>query len=533
MTTATPSKVAAVITADYISITLDGRYRSFHRQSEQGKKLIDEVKKVPQDLDAIRLLADIAAYVASKSFGRVILDDRDRLRLDGNIVDYIAASTFKRVMEEGYDVAPLVSFIENVAQNPDKSVAGDLYAFLEKGRLPITDDGCFHAFKRVRDDYYDHHSKSVLYALDSTVSMDRELCDPNRSQTCSRGLHACSFDYLSKFHGGNGRILIVKINPKDVTAIPVDYNQAKLRTCSLDVIGEIPEEDAQKHFTSAVDRRYPPQGTPAVDPEDATDATAAEGVTTTVSTTAPEAETVVTIDWTARGTDAGKKAGIDDAQNGYDYDPAFDMPDELAGGPDSARQVYSEAYIAAYSQGFNEAGGDDAATNDEDDETDTDDDIVDDTPELDDNGFPVSDEPLAMNIAAQWGAEDAQKLVDANKLTVDDEVFSIDEDDGDRCSDVCNSDLGCVTDVYDIAYANAFNAIWKPFLVETAKRFGDKDGREYAEGHTEFDADVTEGASHYTICEIDEDDEGKNLPLSAYNQAFVQAYSARFNEQNG
>jgi hypothetical protein len=65
------------------------------------------------------------------------------------------------------------------------------------------------------------------------VSMPRENCDCNPENTCSSGLHAAGFDYAKTF----SRILLnVKINPRDVVAIPIDYNNAKLRCCQFEVL---------------------------------------------------------------------------------------------------------------------------------------------------------------------------------------------------------------------------------------------------------------------------------------------------------
>jgi acyl carrier protein len=54
---------------------------------------------------------------------------------------------------------------------------------------------------------------------------------------CSYGLHFCSQSYLQKF--GGDRIVILKINPRDVVSIPTDYNHAKGRCCRYEVIGEL------------------------------------------------------------------------------------------------------------------------------------------------------------------------------------------------------------------------------------------------------------------------------------------------------
>jgi hypothetical protein len=54
-------------------------------------------------------------------------------------------------------------------------------------------------------------------------------------------------------HFGGERIMIVKINPRDVVSIPSDYNDTKGRACRYEVIGELNKEEAPEDaFTSPV-----------------------------------------------------------------------------------------------------------------------------------------------------------------------------------------------------------------------------------------------------------------------------------------
>jgi len=276
-------RITGTITGNRITCVIDGRFRSFSMASDQGQKLAEALKRVPQDIDEIRKLGDVASYISAMSFGRVEVDDRDRLRLDGEIVDFGMTSHFLRVLREGFDIDPLVKFIENLAENPEPDLKEDMFAFLQQGNLPFTEDGCFLAFKRVNDDYLDFHSRTVHYPIGGLVEMPRENCAKHRS-ACGTGLHVCYFDYLPCFHGGAGRILICKVNPRNVTDIPAGGTHHKLKCCSLEVVGEIPEDDARAHFTSAVDKRYEPKKeepeTPVTDADDSDEATSADGVTT-------------------------------------------------------------------------------------------------------------------------------------------------------------------------------------------------------------------------------------------------------------
>jgi len=151
--------------------------------------------------------------------------------------------------QEGFPIEPMVSFMENLMQNPSKRAVDELYTFLEKGNLPITSDGHFLAYKKVREDYLDVHSGTMDNSVGKIVEMERNMVDDKSENTCSTGLHFCSKDYLQSF--GGAKIMILKINPRDVVSIPADYNATKGRACRYEVIGElgVPAADA---FTAPV-----------------------------------------------------------------------------------------------------------------------------------------------------------------------------------------------------------------------------------------------------------------------------------------
>jgi roadblock/LC7 domain-containing protein len=154
-----------------------------------------------------------------------------------------------QMLQDGFPIEPMVNFMENLYKNPSKRAVTELYGFLEKNNLPITPDGYFLAYKKVRANYLDVHSGTMDNSVGQIVEMERHEVDDNKDITCSTGLHFCGMSYLSCF--GGDRTVIVKINPADVVAIPSDYNDAKGRTCRYEVIGElnVAPEDA---FTKPV-----------------------------------------------------------------------------------------------------------------------------------------------------------------------------------------------------------------------------------------------------------------------------------------
>jgi hypothetical protein len=132
-------------------------------------------------------------------------------------------------------------------ENPSKRAVDELYDFLEAGELPITEDGHFLAFKNVRETYMDIHSGTFRNMVGDICEMKRNQVDEDKDRTCSYGLHFCSIAYLPNFLDSNGgKTMIVKINPKDVVAIPSDYNNTKGRTCRYEVVGEYTENWREK-----------------------------------------------------------------------------------------------------------------------------------------------------------------------------------------------------------------------------------------------------------------------------------------------
>lgn len=160
------------------------------------------------------------------------------------------AARMIQMLQEGFPIEPMVNFMENLMANPSKRAVDELYGFLEKGNLPITPDGHFLAYKKVRANYKDVHSGKFDNSVGQIVTMERNEVDDNRNQTCSAGLHFCSLSYLSSF--GGERTMILKINPRDVVSIPSDYNDAKGRCCKYEVIGEVDNGTPENAFTDSV-----------------------------------------------------------------------------------------------------------------------------------------------------------------------------------------------------------------------------------------------------------------------------------------
>jgi len=181
------------------------------------------------------LVSDIKAYLVG---GKIAIEDGVVTYL-GDVLHNSLTKRILKFMQNELPVQPLVKFLGNLLNNPSRRAVDELYDFLEVGELPITEDGCFLAFKNVKSDYKDIHSGTFDNSVGKVCEMLRNKVDEDKDRTCSYGLHFCSIKYLPHFRDSNGgKTMIVKINPADVVAIPADYNNTKGRCCRYEVVAE-------------------------------------------------------------------------------------------------------------------------------------------------------------------------------------------------------------------------------------------------------------------------------------------------------
>ena len=200
-------------------------------------KVLDAIKA--NDWDMVKDTIEPKKVVLSYGKGNVSVQG-ETLYWKGKELNTGLAIRMIAMLQEGFPVEPMVNFMENLYNNPSKRAVTELYGFLEKNNLPITPDGHFLAYKKVRNAYLDIHSGTMDNSVGKVVEMERNEVDDNKDQTCSTGLHFCSQDYLPHFGNGyDSRVVILKINPADVVSIPSDYNNAKGRACRYEVVGEI------------------------------------------------------------------------------------------------------------------------------------------------------------------------------------------------------------------------------------------------------------------------------------------------------
>ena len=189
--------------------------------------------------DELLELVDIQKAVATFSDGLVEIKN-GQVTYEGEVVHGSISKRILEFMSKGLPFQPLVNFLNNLMDNPSMQSQKELYDFLEHEHLPITEDGHFLAYKAVRSDYMDKYAGKFDNRVGKVCEMTRSRVDDDRGRGCSNGLHAGALNYVASYGSvdSGDRIVIVKINPRDVVSVPSDCNCEKLRTCRYEVVGE-------------------------------------------------------------------------------------------------------------------------------------------------------------------------------------------------------------------------------------------------------------------------------------------------------
>jgi hypothetical protein len=184
-------------------------------------------------------IVDIQKAVASFSDGLVEIKNGQVL-YEGEEVHGSISKRIIEFMSKGLPFQPLVNFLNNLMENPSMQSQKELYDFLEHEHLPITEDGFFLAYKAVRSDFKDKYRGVFDNSVGKVCEMTRSKVDDDRGRGCSNGLHAGALNYVANYGSleSGDKIVIVKINPKDVVSVPSDCNYEKLRTCRYEVVGQ-------------------------------------------------------------------------------------------------------------------------------------------------------------------------------------------------------------------------------------------------------------------------------------------------------
>ncbi len=241
-----------IITSNAIVLFLDNKPMKFEKGSNQYAKII-EAFDLPEDQQeaAVRKAIEKTAERAEKNGFKI---SPEEVSYKGEILPQALADKVRSIHREGLPLNLFEKFWMNIQDNPSASSVRELYEFLAYKELPITEDGCFLAYKGLQSDFWSisgnkqtkvvkgtvDASGRILNTVGAEIEVKRRDVDDNRDHHCSFGLHVGSLDYARGF--ARGVVVVVKVNPKDVVSVPTDYSCQKCRVSAYKVVSLFEQE---------------------------------------------------------------------------------------------------------------------------------------------------------------------------------------------------------------------------------------------------------------------------------------------------
>jgi hypothetical protein len=226
----------------------------------QDHPMINIIKKelptatVERMLDLLDVNKVVDNYVSNAGDRALVKDGQ--VYLDGKAVHSTVTQRIMDFISAGLPISSLLKFLERVSANPSFTAQQELFDFLQNKKLPLTEDGCFIAYKAVGPDWMDKYEHKYRNKPGDKPSMPRCEVDDDRTNECSRGLHVGTIEYVYTYGnpGSGDHIIVVKVDPADVVAVPKDYNFQKLRTWTYEVMNEFEGELPGHLYNNTVDQ---------------------------------------------------------------------------------------------------------------------------------------------------------------------------------------------------------------------------------------------------------------------------------------
>jgi len=229
------SKLSYIITGQGITAVVDGETMTITSDNPSYGQVLDAIKDGEEPYRIAELFR--AANAVKRYLQGVVEVDElmGEVTYNGEPVANVIVDRILQFMSDGLPVNPLIKFLENLMLNPSRRSIQELYKFLEHKSLPITDDGCFLAYKGVDDNFKDYHTGKYSNTVGSINKMPRGTVDDDFRVSCGTGFHVGSLEYATTFGNGN-TVVVCKVNPKDVVAVPEDSSCQKCRTAEYEVV---------------------------------------------------------------------------------------------------------------------------------------------------------------------------------------------------------------------------------------------------------------------------------------------------------
>ena len=230
--------IAHIITPTTITLIIDAKDYLIKRNSKQAEQILTELRKKTPSKTTLKNLADTATAVTLYADKTLVIMEDGTITKNGEPLPDVIAQKVMACFKNGVPFANLANFFQRLEANPSRRAVKELYEFLAHQGMPITPEGFILGYKGVNANYKDKYSNTFLNKPGCVLEMKRNEVNDDMTIGCAEGFHAGSYEYAKSWATGDGHLMIVEIDPKDVVSIPQDCSFQKLRCCKYTVLCE-------------------------------------------------------------------------------------------------------------------------------------------------------------------------------------------------------------------------------------------------------------------------------------------------------
>lgn len=243
------------MTTESITVMYDGKPHVVKESSPHFNNLRKAIHA--KDWDSVPKFLTVKGSISHWSNDKFKIVDGGTVTYEGQNVPDDFGRRIISMATAGEDPTPLFRFYDRLQKNPSKRSVDQLWPFLSKLGIPLTKDGCFLAYKGVRDDFMDKHSGTISNKPGSVIKLPRNSISDDPREACHFGLHVGAKRYASGFAD---KVVVCAVDPQHVVCVPYDHSNEKMRVCEYKVIGldgcSLPDTvyDGDEHEESPEDK---------------------------------------------------------------------------------------------------------------------------------------------------------------------------------------------------------------------------------------------------------------------------------------
>lgn len=230
--TMTVNALPYTMTVDSLTVIFEGHSYVISKDAPQYRTLCDAIQK--NDWLTVTENFTVAQNIQRWAQGRFTVKD-NCFYLDEAQLPIELNERILQMATAGANPTAILNFWERLQRNPSMRSVTQLWSFLQHEGIPLTEDGCFLAYKGVKENFTDAHTGKLLNTPGAVHEMPRNKISDDPNQACHVGFHVGALAYATTF---SSRVVICKVDPEHVVCVPYDASQHKMRVCKYEVIGQ-------------------------------------------------------------------------------------------------------------------------------------------------------------------------------------------------------------------------------------------------------------------------------------------------------